>query len=481
MLEFGIGTSLDPTDSPRRSHGAFHGAVANRIAIDLLTTKNDSVTTVYIDTVEPQLPESTRDSVLIIIVNSLLTTMLIFGIAHKVSKSLGPTRQVGSSTLTGGRTGVGQNVPKKRGLQQQNQPQGRSGSSRNQSSFSRMLDMGGAPSGATDQSKVFRPPNVSKNSKLQAVAFDFEILTRSLQDAKPPSPSSGQSSSPSSERTSASSTTSSVLVTVTPDLTQIGEIASLLKVSVDMGSTTTTTTTGEKSEPKPKSTSSSSSSSSTTTTTSSHQDIRAKYASKIAGGIHGIELAKSQVEDTLKGGDASSHLAARQMAIKNSPTDGVSSTNKWMALSGTGRLLSYLTHRGIKIALLPNIRLKDLERKETEFQYMSDFNKQLKDIIIDTVVRYDDDSDGGTKGIESMLKQGVMEELDIHPNKILVVSDKDEYLSIAKGLGMITCRLRPKNARRGNVTAIYNTEDVESVQEVVNEISGISFNAVLNR
>ena len=84
-------------------------------------------------------------------------------------------------------------------------------------------------------------------------------------------------------------------------------------------------------------------------------------------------------------------------------------------------------------------------------------------------------------GTSKLLQKGVLDELDLHPNLCMIVSDKDEYLKEAKDLGMITCRLRPKNARRGNVTAHYNSPSVPDVQEVVNEISGISFNAVLNR
>jgi hypothetical protein len=319
-----------------------------------------------------------------------------------------------------------------------------------------MLDMGGAPSASTDKSQILRPPNVSKNSKLQAVAFDFEILTKSLQDAPPPAvvePPSSASTGPSTEI----NTKGSISLAVTPDLKRIEEIASLLKVSVDTGTVAPKSPVGMKS---------------TSPSPFQGQDIRAKYASKLQGGLHGVELAKSQVEDALKGGDASGHLAARHMAIKNT----AASPNKWMALTGTGRLLSYLTQRCIKIALLPNTRLNDPVRQDTEFQFMSNFNKQLKDIVVDTVVEYD-----GGNSIEHMLKRGVLDQLAIEPHKILLVSDKDEYLAAAKQLGMITCRLRPKNARRGNVTAHYNSEDVPSVQEVVNEITGISFNAVLNR
>ena len=42
-------------------------------------------------------------------------------------------------------------------------------------------------------------------------------------------------------------------------------------------------------------------------------------------------------------------------------------------------------------------------------------------------------------------------------------------------------RLQKKNQRRGNITAHFNTPSVPDVQEIVNEINGISFNSVLNR
>ena len=336
-----------------------------------------------------------------------------------------------------------------------------------------MLDMGGAPSGLTDQSLSLRPPNVSKNSKLQAVAFDFEILTRSLQDAATPA-AAGDVPKPTSP-TASNRSNSSTSVHVTPDLNQIQQIASLLNVAVDTGPTAAAAAAAPKSAGHHPS--APPAAAAATADFVGYQDIRAKYASKLKGGVYGVELAKSKTEDALKGGDAPGHWAARKLAMQTSPSDA-SSPNKWMALSGTGQLLAYLTHRGIKIALLPNTRLNDPQRQDTEFKFMSEFNKQLKDIVVDAVVPYDDN---GTKGIKSMLQQGVIDDLDIHPNKILMVSDKDEYLSMAKDLGMITCRLRPKNARRGNITAHYNAEDVASVQEVVNEITGISFSAVLNR
>jgi len=306
--------------------------------------------------------------------------------------------------------------------------------------------MGGMPSASNDQSLI-RTVNASKNSKLQAVAFDFETLTRSLEETKRDDLTIATPKSPKTIPSASS---------VQPDLDQVHQIASLLKISVDTGKEDHATKLTKKEPPK----------------THFGQDIRAKYASKIKGGLSGVELAKSQIEDTLKGGDAASHLAAREMVAKTMSA----SPTKWLASAGTGKLLSYLTFRSIKIALLPNPQLKDPERQKTEFQYMKDFSTQLKEIVVDAVVPFDQ-----SQTIKMMLQQHVLDEMDVHPNKFLLVSDKDEYLRAAKELGMITCRLRPRNAKRGNVTAHYNTPDISSVQEVVNEISGISFSAVLNR
>lgn len=318
-------------------------------------------------------------------------------------------------------------------------------------SIGRMLDMGGMPSGSSDQTLI-RHKDASKNSKLQAVAFDFDVLTKSIDQAKE---EKKQPTAP-TQPTSLPSKTA-----IQPDLDQIQNVASLLNVSVDTGRNIPSEEPSKK-DTTPK----------VSPTAGGREDIRAKYAAKLKGGLAGIELAKSQVEDTLAKGDAAGHLAARQMAVQKT----AASPTKWMALTGTGKLLSYLTHRSIRIALLPNPRLEEEERQEKEAQFMKDFSKQLKDIVVDSVVSFDE-----SHSVERALQKGVLDELGIHPNKVLLVSDKDEYLKTAKDLGMMACRIRPANARRGNVTAHYNTPDVPSVQEVVNDITGISFNAVLNR
>ena len=68
--------------------------------------------------------------------------------------------------------------------------------------------------------------------------------------------------------------------------------------------------------------------------------------------------------------------------------------------------------------------------------------------------------------------------MDVEPIKIVVVSDRDDYLGAARDLGMFTCRVRPKNKRRG-LTTNYNVDDIGSVLEVINDINGVSFNSAL--
>ncbi len=67
---------------------------------------------------------------------------------------------------------------------------------------------------------------------------------------------------------------------------------------------------------------------------------------------------------------------------------------------------------------------------------------------------------------------------DVEPIQFLLVSDRDDYLGAARDLNMYTVRVRPKNKRRG-LTTNYNVDDVGSVQEVINDINGVSFNSAL--
>jgi hypothetical protein len=132
-----------------------------------------------------------------------------------------------------------------------------------------------------------------------------------------------------------------------------------------------------------------------------------------------------------------------------------------------------------------------------EARQMTDFAKQLKDrihfdvvvpdqcqapqLIATTLARLQgavastvaSDNHGQT------LTPPPMPAVPITPPRCLWVSDRDDCLRAAKEAGLLTARIVRPNARRGNVSAHYTVETVGEIMTVVNEINGISFNAVL--
>ncbi|KAL3907261.1 MAG: hypothetical protein SGILL_008944 [Bacillariaceae sp.] len=261
-----------------------------------------------------------------------------------------------------------------------------------------MLDMGGAPTAANDRA-MLRTVNASKNSKLQAVAFDFEILIR---ETGPLGSSPSTVVSESSSSPTADMPTSKLNTRPQVDTDRINQVASLLNVDMDSNQAfknpykepTLTSSSlsskllgdaGSSGAAPPTEATSTSSQSSTTNSSSINknplEDVRAKYAKKLKGGLAGIELAKSQVEDTLSKGDASGHLAARKIAVQQPTTAKSNRGTKWMANFGASKLLAYLTHRSIRIALLPSPKsVGNAERQEQEQDHMHDLATQLKDV-----------------------------------------------------------------------------------------------------
>ena len=329
-------------------------------------------------------------------------------------------------------------------------------------SYSRMLDMGGAPSSMNDKNAT--RINASKNCKLQAVCFDFEVLTKYTPKEQPTVPSS-----------SGTSATKTPILgeDIKPNVNVIQEVASLL--NVDLGGMSAKKKKNEpaddlsllvdpqKSPPKPTKSSSSSGKN------NSFADIRSKYADKLTkrgvqGGLAEVELAKYQVEETLRRGDASGHLAARKIAAANP----VSRQRSWMALTGTGAVLQYLTQRSIQIALLPR---PSETLNQDEGEYMEDFKRQLNDVDFGHLLK------DGRPGAEALV-QSVLQKLNLDPTVVLFVSDRDAYLKAAKGANFMTCRILPPNSRRGNISAHFTVPDIPAVQGVVDEVNGISFTAI---
>lgn len=345
-------------------------------------------------------------------------------------------------------------------------------SSRQCLSISRMLDLGGMPSSASDK-KAVRRVNASKNSKIRAISFDFDLLTRCLQ----------QDRLSNNMKEDTSSSVNSIIQpkvsqAVMPDVNVVQQFASLL--GVRMGSETTplkpptvtimSTMSGEAKIPR----SAAEKPDVSASTSPDFGDVRSKYASKLRhkldGGVASLELARSEREENLKRGDAPAHLAALALAKQNVSSAGTAGT-RWMALTGTGALLNYLSNRSIKIALLPK---PNHPHREQEGKQMKDFSSQLQDVHVDVML------DAGTDSAVAAV-QDALQQLGDDPVATLLVSDRDDYIRAANDAGMITCRIRPMNAPRGNASAHFSKEEVAGVQEVIDEMNGISFNALQNR
>lgn len=324
--------------------------------------------------------------------------------------------------------------------------------------ISRMLDLGGMPPASTSRSALM---DASKNCKVRCLAFDFDLLTRTVADSQ----HAAQQSVSASKRVVEPATASTPAAPVLPDVSMLQQMANLLNVKLGESVTAKRvdddlSALGEvKSTPVKKAISN---------PVAGDNDIRNKYAAKLQnrGGIAGIELAKYQAVDSHLKGDAAGHLAARAMAVKAGSSSETS--QKWMAHTGTGALLQYVTIRSMKIALLP---IPGNGKAEQEGNRMEEFTKQIPQVAFDVVLK-----EGETV---AEILQNLLSQVSMDPLTCLVVSDRDDYLRTAKDAGMTTCRVRAHaNAPRGNTTAHYTVTSMAEVQDVVNEINGISFKAV---
>ncbi|MGK3753352.1 MAG: hypothetical protein ACI8RD_005659 [Bacillariaceae sp.] len=361
---------------------------------------------------------------------------------------------------------------------------------RREFSYSRMLDMGGAPSAQSDRSPT-RTANASKNSKVQAVAFDFRLLININNNGTKKNTNSNNNN------IGAEKKAQMIEKEPTPDLERIQQLASLLQVDMPTNGNATADDGDDKTQPSLSALiAPSTESQSQKDYNPSAQDIRAKYAQKLkklsVGSLAGLELAKSKVEDTQNaGGDAKGHLAARKIAIQQGTNDNdITASSKWLPSQASSMLLTYLTNRTIRIVLLPTIIKKSSQEEnennnneqKQESSMMQNFAAQLKNVIIDSIIPPNNNNNNDENGIKNTLQEGILNKFDnMDPNKVLLVSDRDEYLRVARDMGMVICRLQQKNARRGNITPHYTVSTVGEVQDVVNEINGISFNTVLNR
>lgn len=362
-----------------------------------------------------------------------------------------------------------------------------------------MMDLGGM-SAAESNTKL----NLGKNNRVKVVALDFELLTKSIQQI------SMDDALKVGAVPSLSSRSQGPLVSlgkVQPDISMIQNIANLLNVKLNDTSSKSSADSGTMFVQKKKSwlqqgeddlsrltgnTDSDSNSGTEIATSqsanvSNHSpfqvDIRAKYASKlknkVQGGLAGVEVMKSQQQEMLKGGDAAGHLVARSIAAAQTVS---SRGNKWLAKTGVGTLLTFLDKRCISIALLPPPQIMTEKEKDQTMEDMLQLTRQLPNIHFDTLVSgiTKDPQVNSEKAPYIILDYISNQYQDVKTTEIMVVSDHDAMLRQARNGSMITCRVRPKHAPRGSVTTSYTVESINEVQNVVNDLCGISFNTVFS-
>mmetsp|Transcript_19849 Transcript_19849/g.39921 ORF Transcript_19849/g.39921 Transcript_19849/m.39921 type:complete len:407 (+) Transcript_19849:1-1221(+) len=364
----------------------------------------------------------------------------------------------------------------------------------NRGRFSSMLDMGGVGV-APSKTRI----NVGKNNRVRAVALDFPLITRSIKETRQNALVEKEKAGPNqgSEKSTAQLLRSAE---IKPDMSMVEKMANLLNIKIGDDSPV-----GQKSNTTENDDISAILSSADIKTKPEQKqiiknlfpsgpqvDIRSKYASKlrnkIEGGVAGLDLAKSEKEDFQKSGDAQSHMAARALISANTIPAEPNSSSRWMATTGTGKLLSFISGRSMQIVLLPRpstpTRPQSDEDVKKTLQEMESLKKQLPHVHFDLLIpdgrrRGEVGSEEANKDTAQDVLNNVLSKIDVPPLQFVVVSDRDDYLCAARETGMFSCRVRPKNARRGSVTASYNVPDVASVEGVINEINGISFNSAL--
>ncbi len=368
--------------------------------------------------------------------------------------------------------------------------------------YSSMLDMGGV-----GQAAATKRINVGKNNKVRAIALDFNLITRSIEERRALAEKENENRNNNAQNSNLiNSAKAEAQTPIQPDTSVVQNMANLLGIKLGDSSPHTNQTKKHDNDDLSGILGSSNSilesnqqqkSKESTreklASTPHNTDIRSKYAAKlrnkIEGGVAGLELAKSEKEDTLTRGDASIHLAARNLisAEGAAGSSATSSSSRWLATTGVGKLLSYVNGRSMQIALLPlpstpSLPQSDEDVKQT-LDEMTNLTNQLPKVSFDVLI-----PDGRRRGHVGTEEQNektaqdvlanALTKMDVEPIQFVVVSDRDDYLGAARDLGMFTCRVRPKNKRRG-LTTNYNVDDIGSVLEVINDINGVSFNSAL--
>ena len=375
-----------------------------------------------------------------------------------------------------------------------------------------MMDMGGTPMVKT-QTKL----DFSKNSKVRAVCLDFDLFIRSIESNMDYNLNNTKSNQERNHNKNDSNTNTTTSI--------VEDIASLFNMKVNKNKIVKTTNSKDNEDDLSNITGSRNKRISNPTPTimkphtpkdltentikapPASPDIRLKYASKLrkklptemGSSVGSLDLAKSEISDNNTIKDSDFHLNARKIVMSNTITTNknIKSDTKWLANAGAGKLLSFLMSRSMKIVLLPIPKNNILSPNNSvsthnegqQKQQMEDLAKQLPNIHFHELIHRGDNAktilsqflnnlkyDSSSQKKDDIISTAPIS--SILPKHCLIVSDRDDYLKMAKEMNMFTCRVRPENARRGNITAAYNVLEIGMVEDIINEINGISFNSV---
>ena len=219
-------------------------------------------------------------------------------------------------------------------------------------------------------------------------------------------------------------------------------------------------------------------------------DVRNKYAQALKKkglGLAGIERINLDKTEQLSKGDSSVHMNARQMALQRDEDKlyGDDGDLRWMVANGVAALCHYLASRGMKMGIITSP--KELEEEKVRADMMR-FTKQLETFEFHHIGNnpYAMNDNLSVQNKEEIILKSAFDSFlsedpnftSVEPKHILVCTSSDSIIKSSRDAGYFTCRIRAPNAIRGEITANYVVETLEQVEDIVNEINGISFTSV---
>ena len=204
--------------------------------------------------------------------------------------------------------------------------------------------------------------------------------------------------------------------------------------------------------------------------------VQSKYMEKLRnkiGSIGRAELVTTAkngiVADTLSNSNDASLLNQARASIRDTNNMDIQDNNNnsngqalgWLLRPGMGALVDYIKFRSIKLGLLMD-DASTLVRDTLSSQLSASYSSIEK-----TQKNYEDYEE---ESVYNVLKQ-----LDVSPEKVLVISNRDSVLAEAAEMNAHTCRFRGKNDLHGRVTTHFKVSSALEIQDCIDSISGIAF------